>query len=49
MMVAVAQTENLTQQVRIDGIRRRTGEERTLEQDKQGPDIVLGMQSAIHT
>ena len=41
MMIAVAQAEYLAQQVRVNRISRRAAEQRTLEQNEKGPNVVL--------
>ena len=49
MMLAVAQAEYLAQQVRVNGISRRAAEQRTLEQNEKGPNVVLWVQPASYT
>lgn len=46
VVIAVAQAEDLAQQVRVDRVGRRAGEQRALEQDEQGANVVFRIQPA---
>lgn len=43
VVIAVAQAQYLAQQVRIDRVGRRTGEERAQKQHEHGTNVVLRM------
>ena len=45
VVVVVAHSQNLAEQMRINGISPGAGEERTLKKDQQGPDVVFRVKS----
>jgi hypothetical protein len=47
VVIAVAEAEDLAQQVWVNRVSRRAAKQRTLEQNEKSPDVVLWIQPAI--